>query len=270
MIEVRGWRRVRAFTNGIGTGSGGSPMEYKISSDFTIERRLAVTPDAAGWKGLTFRTYMFRAGHPIDGESVDDEVLMLFLGGSATVRVGEQTWDVDGRDDVFSGPPHCIYLPPRHSYLLTPRTDCEVAYARARAEGRFAPRFIPPRDQRQGGQARGGDGQRVTTLLGPGEAERLLCAEAWTPAGSWGDCPLYEHEEVELAARRGADLAEVCYHRIKPKAGWAIQRLYADGGTDAAVVVRQGDAVMVRGESHPVVAAPGHALYTLHVLADES
>ncbi len=251
------------FANGIGRVTS---MEHKISSDFTAERRLAVTPDVAGWKGLTFRAYMFRAGQPIDGESVDDEVLMLFLGGSATVRVGEQTWDVDGRDDVFSGPPHCIYLPPRHSYLLTPRTDCEVAYARARAEGRFAPRFIPPSDQGEPGQ--GGDARRVTTLLGPGEAERLLCAEALTPPGAWSGCPLYEDDE--FASRRGAELAEVCYHRIDPRTGWAIQRLYADGGTDAAVVVRHGDAVMAPGESHPVVAAPGHALYTLHVLADES
>lgn len=248
-------------------------MQHKISSDFTAERRLAVTPDVAGWKGLTFRTYMFRAGHPIDGESVDDEVLMLFLGGSATVQVGEQTWDVDGRDDVFSGPPHCIYLPPRRNYLLTPRTDCEVAYARARAEGRFAPRFIPPSadsaDSADRERASGGARRRVTTLLGPGEAERLLCAETWTPAGSWGHCPLRE-EDDELAARSRADLAEVCYHRTDPGTGWAIQRLYADGGMDTAVVVRHGDAVMVRGESHPVVAAPDYALYTLHVLADES
>lgn len=244
-------------------------MEHKIASDFTAERRLAVTPELASWDDLTFRTYRFNVGHPIEGESVDDEVCMLFLTGSAEVRVDDQTWTVEGRADVFSGLPHCIYLPPQRTYLLTPHTDCEVAYARARAQGCFAPRFIPPSALTAEERGAGNTRYRVTSVLGPGDAEHLLCLEVQTPAGNWSDCPVHEHDAPTSPYE--ADLAEVCYHRTTPETGWAVQRLYSDDGAlDEAVVVRDGDAVMVRRGRHPVVAAPGHALYTLHVTIADS
>ncbi len=246
-------------------------MEQRVSSDFAAERRLAVTPEIAGWTGLTFRTYGFRAGHPIDGESVDDEVCMLFLTGSATVRVDGEIWDVEGRADVFSGPPHCIYLPPRRSYLLSPRTDCEVAYARMPARGRFSPRFMPPGALTTQEWGAGNTRRQVTTLLGAGDTEHLLCLEVRTPPGNWSDCPVHEQDAPAPDPGREATLAEVCYHRIDGEAGWALQRLRSDdGAVDDAIVIRHGDAVMVRQGSHPAVAAPGHPLYTLHVLAHDA
>ena len=106
-------------------------MIHKVAShepdDSAHGRTLAVTPEIAGWADLTFRTYLFRAGHQLDGESAGDEVLAVFLRGSATMRVGDHMWEVDGRSDPLSGPPICVYMPPRHAYLLTPHTDCEVA-----------------------------------------------------------------------------------------------------------------------------------------------
>jgi len=244
-------------------------MEQRVSSDFAAERRLAVTPELAGWTGLTFRTYGFHAGHPIDGESVDDEVCMLFLAGSATVRVDGEIWDIEGRSTVFSGLPHCIYLPPHRSYLLSPRTDCEVAYARMPAQGRFAPRFIPPGALTAEERGAGNTRRQVTTLPGAGDTEHLLCLEARTPAGNWSDCPV--HEQDTPAPGREATLAEVCYHRIEGETGWALQRLRSDdGAVDEAIVIQHGDAVMVRQGYHPAVAAPGHALYTLRVLAHDA
>lgn len=243
-------------------------MVYTVASHAADEsaygRTLAVTPEIAGWAGLTFRTYLFRAGHPVDGESVGDEVLTIFLYGSATIRVGDREWEVVGGIDGSPGRPHMVYMPPRHTYLLTPHTDCEVAYARAPAEGRFPPRLITPGTQAVVDLGDGTTRHGVVSVIGPGEAEHLLCAEVWTPAGNWSDCPLQGHGVATQA--RGAVLAELCYHRIAPLDGWAVQRLYSDdGAVDEAVVVRDADAVLVRGAYHPAVAAPDSALYSLHV-----
>ena len=242
-------------------------MQHKIASDFSAERRLAVTPEIAGWPHLTFRTYGFPQGHPIDGESVDDEVCMIFLAGSATVTVGAQTWSVNRDADVFTGPPQCIYLPPHHNYLLTPLSDCEVAYARWPARGVFAPHVIAPETMAVEERGSGDTACRVTHILRAGEAEHLTCAEVLIPPGHW-----YEDTTPEGGAAEGAGGAagSVWYYRLAPASGWALQRLNLDSddsALDEALVLRHGDAVIVRGGRHPVVAAPGYHLYGLHISA---
>jgi len=243
-------------------------MIHKVAShepdDSAHGRTLAVTPEIAGWADLTFRTYLFRAGHQLDGESAGDEVLAVFLRGSATMRVGDHMWEVDGRSDPLSGPPICVYMPPRHAYLLTPHTDCEVAYARAPAEGRFPPRLIAPGKQAVAALGEGNTRHDVVSVLGPGDAEHLLCAEVLTPPGNWADCLL--HQRGTASPAHGLAMAEVCYHRTGMVGGWAVQRLYTDDGVlDEALVVRDAEAVLIGLAHHPAVAAPDCALYSLHV-----
>lgn len=238
-------------------------MQHRIASDFGAERRLAVTPEVAGWPHLTFRTYGFAAGHPIDGESVDDEVCMMLLAGTAIVAVGEHTWSFD-RSAGAAGPPQCIYLPPRHHYLFTPLTDCEVAYARWPARGERPPRFIAPETLKVDERGSGATAHRVTPVLRAGEAEHLLCTEIVLPPGHW-----YEDAPTDAGLASGGRVAvpgTVRYYRLAPTSGWALQRLSADDGTlDEALVIRHGDAVMVRGGRGSVVAAPGCQLYCLQI-----
>ncbi len=237
-------------------------MQHRIASDFGAERRLAVTPEVAGWPHLTFRTYGFAAGHSIDGESVYDEVCMMLLAGTATVAVGEHTWPLDRSADAVGSPPQCVYLPPRHRYLFTPLTDCEVAYARWPARGEHPPRFIAPETLKAEDRGSGATAHRVTHVLRAGEAEHLLCTEIVVPPGHW-------YEDAPLAGPadgRHATPGTVRYYRLAPTSGWALQRLYTDDGTlDEALVIRHGDAVMVRGGRGPVVAAPGCQLYCLQI-----
>ncbi len=239
-------------------------MLHKVVSDIGAERRLAIAPEVAGWSHLTFRTYGFAAGRPIDGHSVDDEVCMMFLAGTATVTVGGQTWTIDRASDVFDGPPQCVYLPPRHDYLLTPLTHCEVAYARWPAQGLLTPRFIAPETMAVQERGSGATAHHVTHILQAGEAEHLVCAETIVPPGHWcASLPL----AANPAAGAGHLVAEaVCYYRLSPRAGWALQRLYSDDDDlDDTLLIGHGDGVMIRDSHHPVVAAPDAHLYILHV-----
>ena len=63
------------------------------------ERRLEVTPAIAGWERLSFRSYTFRAGQVIDGESASDEMSMVLLSGEVTIEIdGHAFFRREGND----------------------------------------------------------------------------------------------------------------------------------------------------------------------------
>lgn len=238
---------------------------HKVSSDWDAriwfegtgwaERRLEVTPAIAGWDSLSFRTYTFRAGQMIDGESADDEMAMVLLSGAITMEVAgpgwSDVWEMRGRSDVFAGPPFALYLPPGHTYKLTVHADADCAYGRAPATGACPPRLVRPEDLVV---APAGPGSpHVTKIFGTDVAENLACSQVIIPAGGWAFAETSEHGAWN----------EVTYFRMKPESGWAVQRIIGPDGLDETFAVRHGDAVVVRGGEHPLVAGPGTDVYVL-------
>ena len=251
-------------------------LQHKVASDWDArvfiegvgdaERRLEITPEKAGWEYLSFRTYTFRAGQVIEGESAGDEMCMVLLSGAITMEAAGQTWRCDGRPSVFAGLPHAVYLPPGQTYRMTVHEDSDCAYGRAPAEGTLPPRLITPDDVKV--EIRGGHNatRQITHILDPGDAEKLLCVEVYTPSGNWSSYPPHRHDVQ--APPDDVYLEEVYYFRMNPEDGWALQRLYTDDRSlDEVVVVEHGDAVMIRRGYHPVVAAPGYDAYYLNFLA---
>lgn len=251
-------------------------MEHKIASDWNarvviegageVERRLEVTPAKAGWEHLSFRTYTFRSGQVIDGESAGDEMCMVLLSGAVRMESAGQTWECVRPGGVFAGLPCAVYLPPGQTYKMTVLADSDCAYGRAPAEGKLPPRLIAPADVKV--EVRGGHNatRQINHILDPGDAEKLLCVEVLTPSGNWSSYPPHRHDEQNPPG--DVYLEEVYYHRIQPEDGWALQRLYTDDRSlDETLVVGHGDVVLIRKGYHPVVAAPGYDLYYLNFLA---
>ena len=58
------------------------------------------------------------------------------------------------------------------------------------------------------------------------------------------------------------------FFRFEPDSGFGVQLLY-DDTDERALIVRDGDVVAIPSGYHPVVAAPGYALYYLWVMAGE-
>lgn len=90
---------------------------------------------------LSLRIYDFAADALVEGEAEEDEVLVVLLGGAATVAVtglheAEFTLQADGD--------WAVYVPPRHRHRLTPITQATIAYARARPSAASAPRAFAP------------------------------------------------------------------------------------------------------------------------------
>ncbi len=247
-------------------------MLHKISSDWhariwiegvgDAERRLEITPAIAGWQSLSFRTYTFRAGQVIDGESATDEMCMVLLAGSITMEAAGQTWVCDGRASVFEGRPHVIYLPPGHTYRMTVHRDADCAYGRAPANGTLPARLITPEDVTIETRGEQNLTHQVTRILGPGDAENLLCTEIIIPPRNWSTFPPDRPDPDRLADDVSSEA--VAYYRMNPADGWALQRLsIPDQGPDVVIIAEHGDAMLIRRGSPPVVASPGSEVYAL-------
>lgn len=117
--------RLDLFVNNVGHAARSRPelaVEHKLPSDYEArvwiegvgdaERRLEITPARAGWDFLSFRTYTFRRGQVIAGESAGDEMCLVLLSGSITMETAAQPWSCDGRASVFDRRPYAVSLPP--------------------------------------------------------------------------------------------------------------------------------------------------------------
>ncbi len=240
-----------------------------------------VTPAQAGWNFISFQVRRLRAGDHWAGETGETELALVMLSGTVDVSSSRGTWrDIGGRDSVFAGPPHALYLPPRTSYTLTARDTCEVAVASTPAEQDHPPRLITPADVAL--EIRGGDNatRQINAIIPPGfPCQRLVVVEVYTPGGNWSSYPPHKHDVHRVAADGTlieADLEEVYFYKIDRPDGFAYQRIYTDAVSplhqaglpiDAVLIAHDNDVVLVPEGYHPVASAPGYTTYYLNILA---
>ena len=103
-----------------------------------------------------------------------------------------------------------------------------------------------------------------------GSCEIAVCAapgvEVITPAGNWSSYPPHKHDRD--AFPQETLLEETYYHRLDPKQGYGMQRIYTDDRSlDETLSFADRDVVLVPRGYHPVGAAHGYTLYYLNVMA---
>ena len=115
----------------------------------------------------------------------------------------------------------------------------------------------------------GNAARQINHIIEPSfEADRLLVVEVFTPSGNWSSYPPHKHDVHNMP--READLEEIYYYRIDPPDGFGLQRLYtADGQTDVAYVIHDGDLLLVPEGYHVFAVAQGYTGYYLNVLAGD-
>jgi 5-deoxy-glucuronate isomerase len=196
------------------------------------------------------------------------EAAVLPLAGSCRVEVAAEAFDVEGRPDVFSRVSDFVYLPADVEALITSEAGGEFAVPTARAERRLRAAHVPARavsvEVRGGGQAT----RQINNFMSADafEADRLIAVEVLTPDGNWSSFPPHKHDEQTA---QEVPLEEIYYFRIQGEGGFGLHRTYtADREIDATVTVRDGDVFVIpRGYHGPCVAAPGHTMYYLNVMA---
>ena len=223
----------------------------------------------AGWEFTGLTVMKLGAGERWSRETGPDEVALVPLGGRCTVVADGQTWTIGERENPFAGQPWAVYLPRDSAYEVTAETPLELAVCAARAERRLAPKLITPHDVKVEIRGAGNAARQINHIIEPSfAADRLLVVEVFTPSGNWSSYPPHKHDVHDMP--READLEEIYYYRIDPPDGFGLQRLYtADGQTDAAYVIHDGDLLLVPEGYHAFAVAQGYTGYYLNVLAGD-
>ena len=229
---------------------------------------VVVTPQVAGWTFSSLRVMSLSPGErrvlSLDGF----EAGVLPLAGACTVEAGSRTFDLEGRDDVFSRVSDFAYLPVGSEAVVSSETGGEFAIPAARAERRLELVHVPARAVRVEVRGGGPATRQINNFLAADafEADRLIAVEVLTPDGNWSSFPPHKHDEH---SEREVPLEEIYYFRIRGEGGFGVHRTYTlDGEIDATVTVRDGDVFLIpRGYHGPCVAPPGYPMYYLNVMA---
>jgi 5-deoxy-glucuronate isomerase len=238
---------------------------------------LAIDPQRAGWRYLSFRVIAADANERVDvGGSGTETCVVLLSGGGAVVDLDSDHYELTGRATVFDGKPWACYLPDGcHGYLSARPVGgaryVVVGIAEAPSSGREGvaskPVLIRPDDVEVEIRGAGDATRRIHHIIKPEfPADRLEIVEVYTPAGNWSSWPPHKHDTDDLP--REAYLEETYYHRLRRPKGFGVQRVYTpDRSLDAVLRVGDGDVVLVPRGYHPVAAAPGCDLWYLNVMA---
>lgn len=229
-----------------------------------------ITPESAGWRYVGFALYQLRAGEEVAETTDDREVILVVVEGKARATAAGQDWGLLGdRMDVFEKtPPHCLYVPNGSRWTMVAETDCCIAVCSAPGQGGHRARRIGPDGITLTQRGQGGNTRYINNIAMEAEdyADSLLVTEVFTPDGHWSSYPSHRHDEDDFP--RITYLEETYYHRLNPRQGFGIQRVYTeDGALDETMAVKDGDVVLVPRGHHPCGAPYGFEMYYLNVMA---
>lgn len=194
-----------------------------------------------------------RSRGPVTGATEDACAWVLVERGSGRLHAGGAVVDVAGRATVFDGPGWSLLLGGHTAFALDGDLDATIAW---RASTRAAPggRAVPPAAVAEEVRGAGTTARRVRTYQAAGE---LIVGETLNPPGGWSSWPPHRHAHEEIYL-----------YRFDPPHGFGVHADLAAGRSPR--VVRDGDVVRIVDGEHPVVAAPGCAMYYLWALAGDS
>ena len=171
--------------------------------------------------------------------------------------------------DVFEGtPPHCVYVPAGSDWSATATTACTLAVCTAPGKPGREAQVIGPAGIERVTRGKGANTRHIHPIAMEERdvADSLLVTEVFTPQGNWSSYPPHRHDEDDFP--RMTYLEETYYHRLKPAAGFALQRVFTeDGELDETMAVEDHDVVLVPKGHHPCGAPYGFDLYYLNVMA---
>ena len=114
-----------------------------------VRRPVDIDQSRTGFAALrTLRIYRFDPESVIKGHAEEDEVFIVVLAGSIELAMSSDNWTDSQRHFRLaaagdSGKTPCAaYLPPHAAYQLTPRSEADIAYARATPVNRRPPKVF--------------------------------------------------------------------------------------------------------------------------------
>lgn len=233
-----------------------------------------ITPESAGWGYAGLRVLRLPPGGSHTFATGDSEWIVLPLAGACTVTADGETFELAGRESVFTGVTDFAYAPRDADVTVTSTDGGRFALTGARCERRLPARHGPASSVPVELRGTGTCSRQVNNFGAAGvfECDRLIAVEVITPGGNWSSFPPHKHDEHRPGQE--SELEEVYYFEFAPHEdtpGLGYQRVSPSGrggGTDVLAEVRDGDVVVIPDGWHgPSMAVPGHHMYYLNVMA---
>jgi 5-deoxy-glucuronate isomerase len=190
-------------------------------------------------------------------ETGDKETALLNMRGTCRVTVDADVHEIGLHD--------AIYVPRGRSVEVTTTTEVDLVECAADVTGDYPLQVVryadvvkdPSLKFRAGGAATSRD---LNIIVGDNvRAGRILLGFTRSVPGNWTSWPPHEHAVM---------LEEVYVYFDMPPPGFGIQMVYTrPEEPELVAVVRDGDAVLMPGGYHPNVAAPGHAINFIWMMA---
>jgi len=208
---------------------------------------------------LRYGRIILDAGDPaIEFNTEALETGLICLKGGADVTAGGREYAMEPYDAIYA---------PRDTQVRVAAGagGCDFAEVSAPVEGKYGVQFVRYRDVRENPSLHFVTGEAssrrdLNILIGKNvNAGRILAGVTFTEPGNWASWPPHEH---------GAMLEEAYLYIDMPAPHWGIQLVYTNPQEpELAVVVREGDCVVMPEGYHPNVAAPGTSMGFLWMMA---
>jgi 5-deoxy-glucuronate isomerase len=233
---------------------------------------LEVTPESAGWAHTSLKIVTVPPSGSHEFATGDDEVIVLPLRGAVTVRANESGCELTGRIGVFAGSTDVAYVGIGQSVRLESADGGRFALCGARTDQPQPLRYVAAGDVPVERRGAGPSSRLVRNFGTPGTlaANSIIACEVITPGGNWSSYPAHKHDEH---TDQESELEEIYYFEIAAGPATEPGLGYFRTSSSARRIelleeVRDRDTVLVPYGWHgPAVAAPGHDMYYLNVMA---
>jgi 5-deoxy-glucuronate isomerase len=222
-------------------------------------RHISVAPGKTAARHLHYgRIVLDAADAPVAFATGGHETGLIVLKGAASVSVGGAPFALARYD--------ALYVPRGSDVAVAPGPEgCDVAELSAPVEGTYPLQHVKWADVQKDPALHFIAGappteRNLNVLIGRNvQAGRIMAGVTFSSPGNWTSWPPHEH----------AALAEEAYVYIDmPAPSWGVQFVYTDRvSPELAVVVRDGDCVLMPKGYHPNVSAPGGQINFLWMMA---
>jgi 5-deoxy-glucuronate isomerase len=239
-----------------------APLETsKLIFSGTASRRgrhISVTPANSVMAHLHYGRIILTPEEPRVAFSTEKrETALLAMRGACSITVDGTRYDIGLHD--------AIYIPRGSAVEVETSGEVDLVECSAEVSGNYPLQVLryadlladPKRRFRAGGESTTRD---LNIVIGDSvKAGRLLLGFTRSQQGNWTSWPPHEHTKI---------LEELYVYFDMPPPAFGIQLVYDNTQTPEFVsLVHDGDAVLMPSGYHPNVAAPGHSINFIWMMA---
>ena len=226
--------------------------------------------DKCSCKRLEFGMIELNAGDSVTIETKGKEYSFIFLFGHADVQTGCFSWkNVGGRQNVFEGAAHSVYVPRNATVTFTGCDHVRIGVIDTPTDKDSTAQWRRPGDVKimtLGEEPWKRDAHIIVD--GDSNANYLTVGESFVLPGNWAGFPGHKHDVDDMPRESVAE--EIYYFLFDKEQGFGFQSLYtADGKIDETYRVKNNDMVEFPRGYHLTQTAPGYQMYILWLMAGD-